>query len=100
MTEELGTFVRVWEVDGGGCCFVASSENTIDAAVDRWLETNRDSLVHLTLCCGDAYAVCASRITSWRVSTPEGRRGDEMLKRAQDDENKTLQDEFGWREPD
>ena len=79
MTEQLGTFVKLWEKDGGGICFTEGSEHTIDAAVDHWLETGRDSIVHLVQVGGDSYHVLASHITSWSVSTAAGRRADSAI---------------------
>lgn len=94
---DLGTFVKVWECDGM-LCVEAGSEHAIDAAVSHYLDTGRDSLVHLCLLSGDAYTVQASRITSWRVCTPAGRRKDEAIRLAQETEDKELQAEFGWRD--
>lgn len=78
-SEPIGTFVKVWEDGGEAICIDAAYVHSLDAAVTQWLDTGRDSVVHVGLLCGDEYAVLASAITSWRVCTPAGRARDAAL---------------------
>lgn len=69
----FGTFLRLFEVDGSSMRIDAERSGSIDAAVSNYLDTGRDSLLHLMTLSGESFVVRASRITSWWVSTPEGR---------------------------
>lgn len=74
MIAEQPSFVKVFENDG----FVLvgpDDEPRIDAAVERWVSSGRtqDTLLALTRLDGDEYKVKASTITSWCISTYEGR---------------------------
>ena len=68
-----GTYLRIWESDGGNIAVMSEHEPSIDAAVGAWLDTSRDSLIRLTCITGEDYVTKASRVTAWLVSTPEGR---------------------------
>lgn len=92
---ELGSYLKVWESDGTNCTIMPTDKHAIDAAVQAWLDTGRDSLVYLSQINGDEYITLASRITSWRVVTPEGRRKQIELDAMSKDEDKTLKAEYG-----
>lgn len=81
-----GTYLQVWE----GSNFLSvqpEHEPSIDGAVSHWLDTQRDCLVRMTTVSGDEYVTRASLITSWAISTPEGRRRHtEMEKHSMDEE--------------
>lgn len=68
-------FVKVFTDDGGYVCIVPTDEGKLDGAVTRWLDSGetRDTLLDLTLLCGDTYRLRASQVTLWIVSTPDGR---------------------------
>ena len=69
----------VFEADNSQARLDVSDESAIDAAVSSFLETGKDSLLHLTFVEGDEYVVRASRITSWFRSTPEFRERSDAV---------------------
>lgn len=83
-----GTYLKLWEEDGGSVCLEADSRNPIDAAVSTWLDTKRDSLLYLTTIAGEEFVTRASRVTSWLVSTPEGRSATIAYEKAAVDEER------------
>lgn len=100
MTDSLGTFVNLWEKDGSVSSVMDGSQHTLDAEVSKYLETGRDSLIYISRTGGDTFVIKASRVASWRVSTPAGRRADELNRRLQKEENDALKAELGWVDDD
>lgn len=99
----LGNFVKMWEHDDTSCCVIESDCYSIDAAVSQWLDTRRDSLLHLTLLNGDAYVTKASNVVSWRKVTLNGRRLDIEYQAARTEEEKAFKAEMGlpsWEDSD
>lgn len=90
------SFLRVFDARGGVVRLMVSEESKLDAAVERHLETGRDSLLHLEFVEGGEYITLASEITSWFITTPELRdhaeRIDAMLK--------AEQQAGGWVDPE
>lgn len=80
MTIERGetgwTYLAVWErtAQQGHYMRVDPAEAPrIDAAVTRYQETGRDSVLELTTMAGNPYFLVASEVTAWKISTPESR---------------------------
>ena len=77
MNIEVGTYLRVWDDEGGLILCDVLEESSIDAAVEQWISSGRqrDTILHLALAGGSSEMVMlASTITSWMISTPESRR--------------------------
>lgn len=90
-----GTYVRAWDVDGEMWLLVEDDAPRLDAAVTAFLETGRDSLLHLTAIQGETFVIRASRLLYWLVSTPEGRfRGVEFVA-ASDEEQRAAREACG-----
>ena len=83
---EVGSFLKVWEKDSV-YCIEPADKHAIDAAVEKYLETGRDSLLYLTLYCGDEYVTRVSCIMNWRESTPAGRQRQRELDAAGKEED-------------
>ena len=83
---EIGSFIKVWETNSVYCVELAD-KHAIDAAVEKYLETGRDSLLYLMLHSGDEYITRVSCIMNWRESTPEGRQRQRELDAAQKEED-------------
>lgn len=95
----LDSYLKIWEDQGVSCC-MPEDESALDAAVSHYLDTSRDSLVHMTQINGDHYVIRASQILAWRLVTSTGRRKDMESKAAQAEEERTLKAEFGMWETD
>lgn len=82
------TFLKVYGEDGY-ILVRPECEPALDAAVTAYLDSGgiRDTLVHLTGISGDEYVTRASRITSWLISTPEGRMRETEIEKALADEH-------------
>lgn len=97
--DTLGTSLTVWEEGGSYYTVDVADEPRIDAAVSRYMETGRDSLLALTFTDGREYRVKASQITHWAVSTPETRQRAVELDKAQDEETQRFKREAGiWED--
>jgi len=72
---EVGNFLRVWDESGSFCDFEVEEEPRVNSAVQRWVDSGRtkDTVLDLTTKGGEPFCVLASTITSWKVSTLEGR---------------------------
>jgi len=96
------SYLRVWEGDSHYLCEV-QEEPRVDAAVERWISSGRtnDTLLRLTMIDGDEVAILASRVTSWMVSTPEGRRRAIEWDAVYRSEREAMKQEAGiWDEAD
>lgn len=85
----IGTYIRVWDAQGGSADVDAADEGRIDAAVQRFIETGGhvDTVLDLTMLNGASYRVLASTIQSWIVSTPDTRlRQMELQKESEEEE--------------
>jgi hypothetical protein len=71
---DIGTFLRLFEVDDATVAVLREHEDEVDAAYSHWIERGIDKVLRLTTSHGDEYVTCASRIERFTVSTPEGRR--------------------------
>lgn len=67
------SYLQVWEEDSA-IKIHASCLQSIDAAVLQWRERGIDSVLNLETWAGEPVTLLASRITSWLLSTPEGRQ--------------------------
>lgn len=74
---------------------VTGDEPQIDAALTSYLETGRDSLLHLTTVSGEPYKVRASHIMAWMQSTPESRSRRAELEKAGRDEETINRSTYG-----
>lgn len=92
---ELGTFIKVWELDDFCFCIVESDLEKLDQALTSYLVTKTDQLVNFTLRAGDEYTVRISAIKSWRISTPAGRKNEMLNGDLQKKEDKEFQAELG-----
>ena len=95
MSEELGTFIILWEEDGDETTLVASDETQLDTAVDQWLREERDTMLHLTTLTGETYRVPASLVKKWVVSTPQGRLRSLELEQLHEAERKQHRNALG-----
>lgn len=71
------TWLVVYDLDGQ---FLAmpNEESSIDSAVTTLLTDGKDALLHVVLVTGEEYAVLASCVRGWLLSTPSARaRGRE-----------------------
>jgi hypothetical protein len=71
MNMSEASYLIVWGHDGQHVHCMAECRHRLDAAVTAYLDTSRDSVVHLDLVDGGTYATLASSINSWTDSTPE-----------------------------
>lgn len=96
--DELGTYIRLFEVDGGGVMLVPEEADRLDAAVTAYLDSGctRDRLIRLTLLSGDEYTTMVSRICGWIVATLEGRRRSAEIDKLVDDEIKAFREAAGY----
>lgn len=96
MVAEHPTFVKVFEEDGF-VLVVLEDAPRVDAAVSMWVDSGgtRDTLLELTRCDGDGYWVKASTITSWTISTYEGRRRSFEWEAAMRGEEQSLREAAG-----
>lgn len=84
--EDVGAYLSVYE-ESGNILVQPEHEPSVDAAVGNYLDTGRDALLRLTTLAGDEYVTRASNVTSWLLSTPEGRlKSTEFEKAAYDEE--------------
>ena len=69
------SFLAVYSDDDGFARVPLCEEGKLDAMVTEYLDSGgtRDKLIHLDTLDGVRYVVRASSVTSWYVSTPEGR---------------------------
>lgn len=97
---KLGIFVRVFDVDGAVVLVTPDDEPRIDAAVTAFLDSgcSRDRTLRLTMLSGDEYVTPASRISSWIVSTPEGRRRSIAIEKVIEDEIRSYRKAAGYSE--
>lgn len=82
-----GTYLKVYDRIGEAVYCIADDEPRIDAAVSRWIETKRDTLLDLTLLEGTTYKTLASDIMAWTITTPETREYRVALNKANEDEH-------------
>lgn len=66
------TYLKVFE-ETGQILVEPGHADSIDAAVTHFMETGRDSLLHLTTVAGEDYVTRASNVLCWVTSTPAGR---------------------------
>ena len=91
-------FIKVYDNDGCVDCEI-DGLNSLDAAVGRYLDTGRDSVVTLTMCDGDEYNVKASVVGTWIISTPEGRAKNIRLNAEFKEEAKATKQALGvWED--
>lgn len=90
MSEMPDTYLVLWEAGGSRLTVDAGDIHRIDAAVTAYLDTNRDSLLHLTTAAGEQYTTRASLITAWHLTTHQGRRRVAELEKADQDETRSL----------
>ena len=91
MDEVVGRFLKLWEGDSS-TIVSPDEEPRLNSAVVRWVESGKtiDTLLDLDRIDGDTYYTLASVITSWIVSTPEGRLRSYIWDKASEDEEKLL----------
>jgi hypothetical protein len=93
------TWLSVCEIDGV-IYLDPAEENSVDAAVTHYLDTGRDSVLHLDRATGYEYHTRASNILSWFVSSPESRRAEMLFGKDAHEESTALKTELGvWDEP-
>lgn len=66
-------WLRVWLLDGDSLCVRLDEESRIDAAVQCWIDMERDAILYLTTIGERQVAYRASQIVGWTSSTPESR---------------------------
>ena len=87
------TWINLYEKDSLAR-IAAHEESHIDAAVTTYLDTGKDSLLHVEFVEGGEYCVRASQITSWYCNTAEFRGRSRALERMIEEEKKAE----GWSE--
>lgn len=85
-----GVFLSVYDMQGGLASVEPGDEGRLDAAVTAYLDSGgtRDSLIHLTMTNGQRYAIRASAVQSWILTTPEGRLKSLEIEQASRQEEK------------
>lgn len=68
-------WIQVWTSDGGFLCVALDEEPRIDAAVQRWVDMERDTVLSMSGLNGDVRYL-ASQIVGWIASTPQTRALD------------------------
>lgn len=90
------SYLRVYDWSNGVWRVMPHEESQVDAAVTKWIEEQKDTLLHLELVEGAEAVTLASDIRSWCLSSPEIRERqrsfDAMLK---DEETAS-----GWVDPE
>ena len=63
----VGTYLRLYDREGGQFCLTADAEPSIDAAVEQYVSSGRtkDTLLHLTTTEGESCCMVASNVMSW-----------------------------------
>lgn len=91
-------YIRLYESDG--YVLVHETEDPrIDAAVSRYIDNGRDTLLLLDCLDGSVYRCLASNIRSWYTSTPESRRQSLAWERDSKAEAKELRISLGiWED--
>jgi hypothetical protein len=90
-----GSYLRVYDMQGGNAPVVLGDEAQIDTAITEYLYSGRDTLLHLTMCHGARYRILASVVQSWLVSTPENRLASVEREKAEQDEDRALKQSVG-----
>ncbi len=88
------SYLRIWDRQMSQIEVDPADEPRVDTALTAYLETGRDSIVHLTLLNGAPYSVLASEVTAYMTSTPESRRRNAEVVMELEKEQKDLQQEF------
>lgn len=73
MTTFPDEYLLVFEDDGATWLAASNERHQLDTAVTAYLETGRDSLLHLDLIDGSPLVLKASLVTGWRLETKETR---------------------------
>lgn len=85
MTDDLGTFLVMWHVDGTAFSIPVDFADHLRDKVTEFMETGRDGLLQLTSRSGDPFVIKASCVDMWTVSTEQGRAAKREFDRAVDD---------------
>jgi hypothetical protein len=72
MADTAGTYLSV-DLGNGNVAIDHSCEGAVDVAYRRWIEKGEDTVLSLTLWCGDDIVISASHIESFILSTAKGR---------------------------
>lgn len=92
----LGTYLCIWEKNGSKFWAIPDDISRIDAGVQQYLDTGRDSLLCLTAYSGGDYFTKASNINCWRLSSPESRHLNAKQEAMEREEQQAHKAEFGW----
>lgn len=96
MTEELGTFVVIYEDDGDVLTVIPRNWDSIEANFAKFHSTGVDTPLHLTTVAGEECVILASSISKFNRSTPEGRFNALRLEKLRKDERKAHMHEAGY----
>ncbi len=66
-------WLTVWTLDGGRLSVRLDEESRVDAAVQQWIDMERDTILHMTILGDRQVAYLASQVVGWVPSTPESR---------------------------
>jgi hypothetical protein len=91
---EVGKFIRLWENDGAVYIHPKHVED-LRLAWPDWVEKGNDAALTLTMLYGDTYYTRCSKISSWAISTPEGRKSAIALEKAQREETQDFRTQVG-----
>lgn len=81
-------WINVYDSNGSWARVFVSEESEIDAAVTRWIDEKKDSILHLRFIEGEDYCILASEIKSWYKNTKEFREREAEVTRMIKDEQK------------
>lgn len=86
--QPVDRWLIVWVRENGKICVDPQEESRIDAAVEKWICRQGDTLLHLSILGGAGQMTYkASEITGWELTTPE-MRALEALQEARDKDEK------------
>ena len=97
MSSDKGTYICVYDDQGGRMVVQYADLGHLDARVLEWVHSGRDSLLDLTTTAGNVYRIRASSVQSFSVSTPAGRlRAMELDREAMAEEKANRQTLGMW----
>lgn len=95
MNQTNGVWLKVWTRDGDSFLSEPTELHRIDAAVQQWIDMERDSILDVRLMDGRTLNWLASGIGGWALSSPETRRSEIEQYKWMEDERKEHRAEVG-----
>jgi hypothetical protein len=88
-------WLKVWTRDGDHFLTEPTEVHRIDAAVQQWIDMERDSILDVKLLDGRTLNWLASGVGGWAISSPETRRAEIEQYKWMDDERAAFRVEVG-----